>query len=173
LTVDDPAVALLETLDGTADTLTITVPAGSYQSAATVAEGGIALVPVALGVVSVAAGGLELVATAAATREVEVVQNTGAEIPPASSLAQNVPNPFNPSTTIRFALPRPGEVQLHIYDVRGRLLRSLVDGPLDAGQHAVTWQGRDGAGERVASGVYFCRLVTEDQTFTRKMTLLK
>jgi len=78
--------------------------------------------------------------------------------PPAFSLAQNVPNPFNPSTTIRFDVPSNGHVELAIYGTNGQLVRVLVDGPLAAGGHAVTWDGTNAAGRACASGVYLCRL---------------
>lgn len=89
-------------------------------------------------------------------------------------LAQNVPNPFNPSTIIEFSLRERAQVALRIYDVRGRLVRTLVDGVRNAGaSHRIEWDGRNDAGTRVASGVYFCRLATRDFTATRKMVLLK
>ena len=88
-------------------------------------------------------------------------------------LAQNSPNPFNPRTEIRFSLPTRQDVSLRIYDVEGRLVRTLVQGRQDAGEHAITWSGRNEQGGQTASGLYFYRLVTEQGTLTRKMTLLK
>ncbi len=69
------------------------------------------------------------------------------------------PNPFNPATTIAFELAAPGQVSITVYDVSGRMIRSLVDGHLPAGMHEVTWNGRDRSGATVASGVYFYRLM--------------
>jgi hypothetical protein len=89
------------------------------------------------------------------------------------TLDQNHPNPFNPRTEIHFALPRAQEVQLRIYDVEGRLVRTLVAEPRQAGRHAVVWSGDNDRGERVASGLYFYRLTTEESSLTRKMMLLK
>lgn len=92
---------------------------------------------------------------------------------PRARLEQNVPNPFNPETTIRFAVPEPGPVQLSIYDVQGRLVSRLVDGPLPAGEHAARWNGRSSAGEPAASGVYYYRLRTARENESRKMVLVK
>ena len=96
-----------------------------------------------------------------------------APAPGAFILAQNFPNPFNPSTTITFILPRPGPVALEIYDASGRRIRALASGYMVAGAHSVAWDGRDNAGRLVASGVYFCRLRAGDLRATKKMILLK
>jgi hypothetical protein len=94
--------------------------------------------------------------------------------PAVSASHPNVPNPFNPSTRIQFDLARDGRVRLEIFDVAGKLVRTLADGDLHRGyRHSVTWNGLDAAGRRVASGVYFYRLVTEDLAATRKMIVLK
>ena len=67
----------------------------------------------------------------------------------------------------------PGQVDLEVYDLRGRLVRSLHSGPLTAGAHARIWDGRDTAGNRQASGVYFYKLSTAQQAETGRMLLLK
>ena len=85
----------------------------------------------------------------------------------------NYPNPFNPSTTIRYALPEAQVVRVEIYDVEGRLIRSLVNRFESDGMHFVPWQGRDNAGRTVASGIYFVRITGEKQTATRKIVLVK
>jgi len=94
-------------------------------------------------------------------------------LPGAPVLAQNAPNPFNPRTKISFVLPVAGEATLGIYDVDGRLVRTLAGGWLEAGERTVTWDGDDDRGGRVASGLYFCRLRVGERTLVRKMTLLK
>ena len=91
----------------------------------------------------------------------------------ALTLAQNHPNPFNPKTVIAFNLPRAQDASLRIYDIQGRLVRTLLGGAQTAGRHEVTWQGRDESGGAVASGMYFYRLVTEEGSLVRKMTILK
>jgi hypothetical protein len=97
----------------------------------------------------------------------------GAALPASYELAQNVPNPFNPSTDIRFALPQAGKVNLSIYNVLGQHVKSLVDGYMDAGYQTVTWDGTDNRDNIVASGVYFYKLSAEGYTNTKKMLLLK
>lgn len=77
-------------------------------------------------------------------------------------LEQNYPNPFNPSTVISFQLPVDSDVSLKIYDLQGRVVKSLVAGNLAAGKHEVTWDGRNESGARVASGVYVYRLKAGD-----------
>ena len=92
----------------------------------------------------------------------------------AFALAQNVPNPFNPRTVIAFNLDRPGAVQLRIFDVAGRLVRTLQSGQvLPAGAHETAWEGRDDAGQPVAAGVYHCRLESGGRATVRRLTLIK
>ncbi|MGD8394036.1 MAG: C25 family cysteine peptidase [Candidatus Eiseniibacteriota bacterium] len=83
------------------------------------------------------------------------------------------PNPFNPRTWVRFQTARRGEVELGVYDVGGRLVRVLVQGSRPAGAHRVSWDGRNGAGQPVASGVYYLRLLAPGATRTGTMTLVR
>jgi hypothetical protein len=84
------------------------------------------------------------------------------------------PNPFNPSTTIGFGVPAPGgEVKLTIFNVRGQVVRRLVDGYKAPGFHTETWDGTDDHGEPVASGVFFVRMTAEDFSDIKKIVLLK
>lgn len=89
------------------------------------------------------------------------------------TLHQNVPNPFNPQTAIRYDLPSSGRAQLFVLDVNGRLVRTLVNEEQTAGSHSVVWNGRDDAGNAVASGVYFSVLDAGKHRLTRKLVLLK
>ena len=91
----------------------------------------------------------------------------------ALTLHQNVPNPFNPQTTIRYDIPSSGRVQLSILDVNGKLVRRLVNEVQPAGSREVTWNGRDDAGNTVSSGVYFYVLDAGKQRLTKKLVLLK
>jgi len=85
-----------------------------------------------------------------------------------------VPNPFGPLTDLHFSLPAAAEVELKVYDVAGRLVRSLVDGPRPGGMNEVRWNGRDENGHEVASGTYFARLVVDElQSEVRPLTLLR
>lgn len=89
-------------------------------------------------------------------------------------LLPNHPNPFNPLTTIHYELLRPSQVQLAIYDLSGRLVRTLVDGTTKAaGTHHTVWNGKDGSGRSVASGVYLVALRDGISELTQKLTLLK
>jgi len=88
-------------------------------------------------------------------------------------LSQNQPNPFNPTTTIRFVLPVREHVTLAIYDAGGRLIRTLVNEVRAYGEHDVIWDGRDDGGAAMASGVYFYQLRAGKRTESKKMVLLK
>ncbi|MCP4291027.1 MAG: S8 family serine peptidase [bacterium] len=88
-------------------------------------------------------------------------------------LAQNHPNPFNPSTNIKFSVAGEGHVELGIYDLSGRLVRTLVSETRAAGEHSVSWDGRDASGGNVPSGMYFYKYASGGETTSRKMTLIK
>jgi subtilisin family serine protease len=92
-----------------------------------------------------------------------------------TGLFQNSPNPFNPSTIIAFSVggERRARVKLEIFDVRGRRVRILKDGPAGPGVHRLTWDGRDGAGRSAGSGIYLYRLSVDGVSVTRKMNLQK
>ncbi len=99
--------------------------------------------------------------------------DAGDIVPPRYALMQNHPNPFNPATTISFDLPAKAKVNLKIYDVAGRLVRTLAEGQWDAGRHSIIWDGRNKLGSIVASGIYFYRLDTPSFQSTKKMVLLR
>jgi hypothetical protein len=89
-------------------------------------------------------------------------------------LLQNSPNPFNPRTTIPFSIGQPEEhVRLDIYNVAGRLVRTLVNGPLPAGSHKIIWDGTDAQHRAVASGVYVYLLETRNFYNRRKLVLVR
>jgi hypothetical protein len=92
---------------------------------------------------------------------------------PAPSLNQNTPNPFNPATAIRFTLQQPATANLTLFDLHGKTVQVLVNRSLSAGVHEVTWDGLDGFGRPVASGVYVYRLTAGNSTIVRRMTLLR
>ena len=102
------------------------------------------------------------------------VASETAATPTALALGANYPNPFNPATTIPLAVPAGAkDVNLTIYNVLGQPLRQVWTGPLPAGEHELTWDGRDAQGHPVAAGVYVYRLQVDDQTRTRKMVKLE
>ena len=88
-------------------------------------------------------------------------------------LAQNHPNPFNPSTSIEFSVAREGHVELGVFDLSGRLIRTLVSETRASGNHTVTWDGRNDSGGAVSSGMYFYKYSSGGETTSRKMTLVK
>lgn len=104
----------------------------------------------------------------------KTVDGRGETTPAAIGLRQNTPNPFNPTTSIAFELPEQGHVALRVFDVGGKLVKTLVDGERNEGSHAVTWNGLDYRGHAVASGVYLYRLSFQNSVVeTKKMMLLK
>ena len=99
-------------------------------------------------------------------------------LPEKTVLLPNYPNPFNPETWIPYQLANPSDVQITIYDTKGIVVRTLALGHQAAGYYAnrnraAYWDGRNGLGENVASGVYFYQLLTDDMSLTRKMVILK
>jgi hypothetical protein len=88
-------------------------------------------------------------------------------------LEQNRPNPFNPVTSIAFGLEEEGRALLRIFDVSGRVVRTLVDGMLPAGNYTSVWDGRNDHGEQAATGIYFCRFECGSYTASLKLALIK
>ncbi len=88
-------------------------------------------------------------------------------------LAPNKPNPFFPNTELTIRLAEPGSATLGIYDTAGRLVRTLFDGPVAAGETPVVWDGRSDDGEDLPSGIYFARLVAPNKEATRKLNLVR
>ena len=113
----------------------------------------------------------EIVLPQAAT-ETAVAEAAGV-VPAEFALAQNFPNPFNPSTTIAFQLGHSSPVELAIYSSSGQRVRTLISGFLPAGHHRRHWDGRNERGERVASGAYLYQLSAGTFVATRQLTLLK
>ena len=89
-------------------------------------------------------------------------------IPKDYALSPVYPNPFNPSATVRFDVPEVSRVELQVYDITGKLVETLLDDKMTAGQHQYTWQPQE-----LATGTYFLRLITANQTFTQKVTYVK
>ncbi|NIM20486.1 MAG: S8 family serine peptidase [Candidatus Latescibacteria bacterium] len=88
-------------------------------------------------------------------------------------LEQNYPNPFNPGTRITYSIPAPGQVALTVYDIRGSIVKRLVEEQQDGGKHTVIWHGRNESGAPVASGIYLVRLEAAGETRVVKAVLLK
>ena len=94
-------------------------------------------------------------------------------IPKTFELSNNYPNPFNPTTIIPYAVPRADQISLEIYNVLGQRVRTLVDGMSSPGYHQAVWDGRDGNGVQVQSGIYFYRLQTGQVGLVKKMLYIK
>ncbi len=94
-------------------------------------------------------------------------------VPGAPRLAVATPNPFNPSTTIVFGVPRDMRVRLRVFDLHGRPVTTLAEGVFPAGDHVLTWDGRDRQGRNAASAVYVCRLEAGDTILSEKMVLVR
>ena len=105
---------------------------------------------------------------------IKVSDGTNVEnVVPTVVLENNYPNPFNPETTITFSVPLSSHVELSVYNIKGQKVMSLVNGCFNKGKHKVVWNGKDQAGNIVASGIYFSRLVTNGIVLSNKMILMK
>ncbi len=98
---------------------------------------------------------------------------TEEDIPPYESGLTNYPNPFNPSTTIRFTIPATSTVKIAIYNMRGQKIRDLGGITYQAGEHEIVWDGRNNRKSTVGSGVYICRMSYSGKTLYRKMMMMK
>ncbi len=177
------AVVLLLNISGQAVSSAVTGPDGVYALSA--AAGDYVLQAGKLGYGTAFNGGAksaeEAVAVRLETGSLEVNFSLGAAsavpqgpvLPDRMTLDGNYPNPFNPSTVIRFALPAAGRAKLTVLDGRGRTLRVLMDGRIAAGRHQAVWNATDGNGRPVPSGLYFYRLQTGEGTRTGKMLFLR
>ena len=102
-----------------------------------------------------------------------VADNGGKGLPKTIELANNYPNPFNPSTVIRYAMPHDGLGSLIIYNLLGQRVRMLYEGTISAGHHEITWDGKDQLGNTVQTGVYFYRLESGSVSIVKKMLIVK
>ncbi|MCP4708241.1 MAG: T9SS type A sorting domain-containing protein [Planctomycetes bacterium] len=93
--------------------------------------------------------------------------------PTVFAVEQNYPNPFNPITTIRYALPRSGPVEIRVYNIAGQQVKTLVDEKQKAGYYSVVWDGRNEQGNQVSSGTYFYMVKAGREEVLKKMVLLK
>ena len=107
------------------------------------------------------------------TLELAEVDVTDEDAPAPALHAMNYPNPFNPSTTIRYQLVEAGHVAIDVYNVEGRHVCRLHSGHTNAGTHQVHWDGHDDSGNAVSSGVYLYKVATAAGTLTRPMVLMK
>ena len=94
-------------------------------------------------------------------------------IPDKIALYQNFPNPFNPTTRIKFDLPAPAKASIYVFDINGRLINTIADRDYDAGTHFVEWNGEDGLNMSVSSGIYFYQIISGPYVKSFKMLLIK
>lgn len=97
----------------------------------------------------------------------------GPILPETYAMSQNTPNPFNPSTSIDFALPTAAKTKIEVFNILGQKVKTLVDEYLTAGNKRVEWDGTDDRGSAVASGIYLYKMTANDFTQTKKMMLMK
>ena len=101
------------------------------------------------------------------------VGNVGNDVPKRFEVSQNFPNPFNPSTTIRYELPKETYVRINIYNLLGQKVKTLVNSDKEAGTYNTIWNGRDNYGNEVASGIYIYRVTAGSHVISKKMILMK
>jgi methionine-rich copper-binding protein CopC len=102
-----------------------------------------------------------------------VASAQGNSAPSAFRLSNNYPNPFNPVTTLHYDVAEPAQVQIRIVNLNGQLVRVLADGLTASGSYTVQWNGTDQSDQPVASGIYYCVLVTPQGTLQRQLLLLR
>ena len=105
--------------------------------------------------------------------ETSVGEEADGSIIPSFTLQQNYPNPFNPKTVIQYSIENPAHISLKVYNIKGQLIRTLVNQRKSSGIHRLLWDGKDAKGMEVSTGIYFYRLKTGEFTQTKKMVLLK
>jgi hypothetical protein len=167
---------LIEVTGSKGSSKTAGITAGTAETGTTLATGGLEFDPVYPGTLNVSATSPGTMAVAHSVVPIRITGTVVAvgDVPTLDfGLRRASPNPFNPQTTIAFSLTRKQSVRLKVVDVAGRIVRTLWDGGLDAGTHRMVWDGRDGRGSRVASGVYLSVLKAEEGTRTGKMVLVK
>lgn len=161
-------------LDGNGDSLwSYTLPSGTTDEAMVVHEGKYG---------NIYLFGTKAVSSSASSRDYYVMAMDYAldappvildQLPSGYELSHNYPNPFNPQTTIQFSLPVRSDINLTVYDILGRRVKTLLNDTKAAGTYTVEWNGTDESGNQVASGIYLYRLETTDFSQSKKMLLLK
>lgn len=141
------------------------MPAGIYTVIATLAD-----------YYTVTVQNVHIDSAQVATLNITLEPETGSAdnpINPASISLNNYPNPFNPSTTISFNLPKNDNVELSIFNVKGQKVKTLLNKSLSAGTHNIRWDGKTESGKSATSGIYYCRLTNSTTSIINKMLLIK
>lgn len=121
----------------------------------------------------VGVGGIDLFAVGLKLKDVAVSVGDDPVLAPGQRLDAPSPNPFHENVAFRFTLTRPGRAEIAVFDVGGRRVRTFDTGALEAGDHTIAWDGRDDAGARVASGVYYYELATDWGRQGRKVIMVR
>ncbi|MHB2156509.1 FlgD immunoglobulin-like domain containing protein [Calditrichota bacterium GD2] len=111
--------------------------------------------------------------SALAKQSSEQTLTVAIQVPKKVELNGNFPNPFNPTTIIKFGLPEDGHVQLTIYSMSGQKVCTLLDGQVSKGYHQIVWDGTNESGQSVSGGLYVYELKTENKRLLKKMLLVK
>ena len=106
-------------------------------------------------------------------REVGIEETELQPIPKVFSLSNPFPNPIAKFATIKYGVPRLSHVSIKVYDITGRVVKTLISGEKKPGFYTLKWNSESDSGDRVAQGIYFIRMVTSDFTFTKKLVLLR
>jgi len=101
------------------------------------------------------------------------IEDLSMDVPDNAILLENYPNPFNPTTTISYQLPENCNVELIVFNLKGKKVKILVNEKLDYGNHTIIWNGKDDNNKAVSSGIYFYKLKTDNNEETKKMILMK
>ncbi|RPJ46042.1 MAG: T9SS C-terminal target domain-containing protein, partial [Candidatus Latescibacterota bacterium] len=101
------------------------------------------------------------------------VEETVPVVPATACMKPARPNPFNPTTTIGFGVPRPGRVRIAVHDLAGRVVSVLIDAEMAPGEFSTEWNGRDGANRPAPSGIYFARMRAGGFSATRRLVLMR
>jgi flagellar hook assembly protein FlgD len=116
-----------------------------------------------------------VVETTVATTGIDfnLMTGVGNDIIAATKLNSNYPNPFNPITHIAYSIRESGNVTLEVYNLKGQLVKSLLNEVIETGDYTITWNGTDNSNKSVSSGVYFYKMKTQNYNSTKKMILMK
>jgi len=93
--------------------------------------------------------------------------------PTAELLGQNYPNPFNPTTTIAYNMIEEGNVSIEVFNIRGQLVKTLINEHMTVGEHTLVWEGTNNNSQKVSSGMYFYKMKSGNYSSTKKMILMK
>jgi len=101
------------------------------------------------------------------------IADSEVQLIPVAKITGNYPNPFNPSTTIAFSIPKDSNTKLSVYNIKGQKVKDIISGELSKGFHKAIWDGKDSTNRSVSSGIYIFRLASDGKVSVRKAMLMK